>query len=109
MHILVVEDDGLSRNVLLKLLRREGHEVEGCVDGQQAVEVLRDGAYDALVTDHMMPGITGLDLVRAARETHPAMRCVVISGLAAPPDADGVRWVPKPLDFDELLTVLSAA
>ncbi|MEI8257292.1 MAG: response regulator [Deltaproteobacteria bacterium] len=109
MHILIVEDDGLSRSVLLKLLRREGHEVDGCIDGQQATEVLRTGDYDALVTDHMMPGITGLDLVRAAREKHPEMRCVVISGLAAPPEAAGVRWVPKPLDFDELLTVLNAA
>jgi len=59
-----------------------------------------------LVTDHLMPGLTGLELVRLTAERFPNVVCVIASGCPAPPEATGIVWVRKPLDVHAHLTAL---
>jgi DNA-binding NtrC family response regulator len=111
MQILLVDDDAGMLSILAMLLGAEGHEVDTCECGDDAIGRLRDKAYGALLTDLIMPGMSGLDLVREARALHAGLRCVIISGQEAPAEAErgGATWVLKPLDLDALLASLVAA
>jgi len=69
-HILVVEDDGEMRNLVTRLLREAGFRVSGARDGREMWEMLDGPAAppDILLLDVMLPGVSGLDLLRRLRE-----------------------------------------
>jgi DNA-binding NtrC family response regulator len=58
-----------------------------------------------LLTDLVMPGMSGLELIRAARTTHPSLRCLVMTGHPSSDEPD-VEWIAKPIDLDQLLAHL---
>ncbi len=68
--ILIADDNDLQRNVLEYVLRKEGHEVAVARDGRQAIELFTSGYFPIVITDWMMPHMTGLELCRAIRESH---------------------------------------
>lgn len=109
-EILLVDDDFVTASVLGELLVMEGLPVDICDGGAKALEHLNARPYAILLTDHVMPGMSGLQLTHIARELHPAIRCIVITGQARPMDTDlgPVLWFRKPLDFDKLLHALRA-
>lgn len=80
--MLCIDDDPVSRLILMAALARPGFAVECVCDGQEALErYLRDAAgFDVLVTDHDMPRLDGLALVRRLRECGFAGGIVVVSG-----------------------------
>jgi PAS domain S-box-containing protein len=111
--LLLVEDDEGVRTVLAGALRRAGFRVTVAVDGPSAREAFRDGHFDLLVSDVVLPGEdTGVELVRGFRAACPALRCVLMTGYAREHLAgaeDWIREIPllaKPFQIDELLTVL---
>jgi CheY-like chemotaxis protein len=81
--VLLVDD---SRDVLVTVgafLRRGGYTVEHAEGGHQALALLEAGRrFDALVTDYMLPGLSGLELVKRARDFQPGLPALVISGYA---------------------------
>ncbi len=70
--ILVVDDEDNLRDVLVEVLRRDGHEVDSAVDGTEGLRRARERRYDLVVTDLRMPGLEGPELYRALREHYPA-------------------------------------
>ncbi len=80
LHVLLVEDDTMVRDVLAAVLRRGGVRVATAEDGEGGLEQLRAGNFQVLVTDLNMPGMSGLELVQAAREAGFIGRVVVVSG-----------------------------
>lgn len=109
-RVLVVDDDAPTRRVLRFLLEDEGYEVDDCADGDEALRCLDARDYEALVTDYIMPGVTGMDLVAHAHARCAAIRCVVVSGYEAPADADpSAVWIAKPIDIDALVSAVRAA
>ncbi len=69
MKILVVDDFSTMRRIIKNLLRKLGYEqVDEAEDGAKALPMLHGGAYDFLITDLNMPGMSGLDLLRAVRD-----------------------------------------
>jgi two-component system, chemotaxis family, CheB/CheR fusion protein len=107
-RLLLVEDDPFSRRALERLLNREGYAVDACEDSAQALELLGRQAYDVLLTDHVLPGMTGLALAGVCKDLHPGTRCVVMSGHPEPPEFERahVTWLGKPLELDGLLVAL---
>ncbi|WUR12601.1 PAS domain S-box protein [[Empedobacter] haloabium] len=81
-RVLIAEDDKLVMAVACELFETMGYEVLTAPDGVAALRVLeRDDDIDVLFTDLMMPnGMTGLELARAARARHPAMKIIIASG-----------------------------
>ena len=111
LRILLVDDDVLTRKVLCRFLNSAGYAVDLCADGTEALNLLRTSPrYDVLVTDFLMPGLTGLELLRAARELQKLpLRCIVITGQKI---SDEIRddsrtlvsaWFEKPFDLDALM------
>ena len=111
MHILLVDDEEEALGLLAGILQREGHAVDTCEDAESALVRLASATYDVMMTDQAMPGMSGTDLVLAARRLQSGLRCVVASGHTAPDEsAQGdARWIGKPFDVDALLTLLGSA
>jgi two-component system cell cycle response regulator CpdR len=108
MRILLVEDDPNTLALLGTLLNMEGHNVDSCAGSALALQRLRSEPYSLLLTDHVMPGMTGLELTRAARALQAQIRCMIMSGHAPPDGAElhVIEWLTKPLDIDALLDTL---
>ena len=109
--ILVVDDDAGVREVLASLLRRSGYRVSCANNGEAGWEALCAESFDALITDHAMPRLTGLDLLRRVRTgTLHALPVILISGKMPweEPDLLDLVWpglaMEKPFSFFEMLT-----
>jgi CheY-like chemotaxis protein/PAS domain-containing protein len=81
-RVLLVDDDQMVRTALSLQLGRAGFAVTTAADGEAALAELRARGRDVdlLLTDVVMPGMTGADLTRAARALHPALPIVLMSG-----------------------------
>lgn len=105
--ILLVDDEYGIVEVLRMLLADEGYEVVTAADGQQALDLLGELTPDAVITDQMMPLVTGTELFRAMRKL-PALRkvpVVLISSAPLLPSSAALPWalfLQKPFDFEEL-------
>jgi CheY-like chemotaxis protein len=111
--VLVVDDEARIRTLVNSVLTASGYRVMEAVDGASALSVLSGvSPVDVVVTDMMMPGIDGLDTVRALRRTHPDLPVVLVSGLHPQTMIDeaaelGVRHVlSKPFTATTLLQTL---
>ena len=70
-RILVVDDEDNLRDVLVEVLRRDGHEVDSAGDGDEGLRRAEAQRYDLLITDLRMPGLEGPELYRAVRARYP--------------------------------------
>jgi len=70
-RILVVDDEENLRDVLVEVLKRDGHEVESAADGLEGLRRVQDARYDLVITDLRMPGIEGPALYQALRQRYP--------------------------------------
>jgi two-component system, chemotaxis family, chemotaxis protein CheY len=79
--ILVVEDDENLRLLLCRMLKRAGFHAEGAVDGVDALICFRNGSFDLVITDLIMPNMDGFDLIRTLLQSHLGLRIIAISGV----------------------------
>ncbi|MGK6324638.1 PAS domain-containing protein [Sphingomonas sp. DT-51] len=80
---LLVDDEELVRMSTADMLMDLGFEVVEATSGEEALQLIRTGFEpDVLVSDHLMPGISGVDLARAARELQPTLPVLIVSGYA---------------------------
>lgn len=107
-RILVVEDDSFFREVFQELLREEGYEVDTAASGSEALEKLSHKEYHVVVTDLVMQGISGLDLLSRVKQYDPAIEVILVTGHANVESAiyalkNGARdYLVKPINHDEL-------
>lgn len=105
IRILLVDDDVLIAMSSADMLTDLGHEVVEAHSAREALECLGDGAgFDLLITDFSMPGMTGGDLAKAAREIAPGLPILIASGYSElPPEVDlDVAKLGKPYTQDQL-------
>src|SRR5262249_25262243 len=114
MRVLVAEDDGALGAVLVTGLRNHGYVVDLVTDGESALSYSRCYDYAVAVLDWLMPGVSGIDVVRHLRRSGTPTRVLMISGKTAPEDrvagldAGADDYLVKPFDFAELLARLRA-
>ncbi|RYZ07509.1 MAG: response regulator, partial [Myxococcales bacterium] len=104
--VLVVDDEPTLRAVMRRALARDGHQVLVAEDGARALKLAAShpAPIDLLLTDVVMPGISGLELARRLLEERPGLAVLYVSGFtfeeAVPPTdlAQGVAYLPKPFD-----------
>jgi len=82
-RVLVVDDDPCERQSLANIITALGHAAEPAEDGEQAIEKLGAGSYDAVVTDLVMPGMDGLELLRRLLELGDPTPVVVLTGFGS--------------------------
>lgn len=82
-RVLVVDDEELVRLSTVGMLEDMGYRIEQAASGQEAASLLRAGeAFDLVVTDHLMPDMTGVDLSRLVRQHSPETQILLVSGYA---------------------------
>src|SRR5215218_2324111 len=114
-HLLLVEDEPALRTVVAEQLADRGYIVEQAESGEEAIAKLSDFAYDAIVTDLRMPGISGSDVVDAAIGRYPDIVAIVVTGYGTVKDAvEAIKrgasdFVSKPFQIDELTHALESA
>jgi CheY-like chemotaxis protein len=110
--VLLVDDDSAVRTLIKVYLQRDGIPVIDASSGEEAVEIFaRDASRISLViTDVIMPGMSGRELAARVRDSQPDVPVLLISGYCdeLPAETDGLRCLPKPLDFKQLLQEVSA-
>jgi CheY-like chemotaxis protein len=79
-EVLVVDDDGIYRTIMMRVLTRAGFSVSGVQGGAEALDHLEHGTPSVVVTDILMPDMDGLELIRAIRRTGRGIGIVAISG-----------------------------
>lgn len=111
--VLLAEDDRSLRRYLEVVLRREGYEVVAAADGLEAMKAALSGAFDAVVTDAVMPHLSGQELCRFLR-SHPKLGrlpVVLLSGADnSAPASDAARpdaRLSKPVRPEDLTACLS--
>lgn len=107
---LVVDDEELVRMSTADMLSELGYEVVEAASAEEAIRAIENGLQaDLVVTDHLMPGMPGTELVWALRERHPGLPVLIISGYA---DVDGIAAelprLTKPFIHAELAEALAA-
>jgi len=111
-HILVIDDEVGMREGCRRALTPKGFHVEIAEHGVEGLRKLREGKFDLVLLDAMMPGMSGLELLDRIHEHDPNIVCVMITGyatvdLAAQAMKQGARdFLPKPFTSDELLGVV---
>jgi DNA-binding NtrC family response regulator len=114
-HILIVDDEAPLRSVIAERLLEQGFEVTEADSGERAIELLNDFAFDVVISDLRLPGVSGQQVIEAALERYPGIIAIVVTGYGTVRDAvDALKhgaadFVAKPFQFDELLHVLTSA
>jgi CheY-like chemotaxis protein len=111
--ILVVDDDPEVLTALSETLQAEGYAVRGARDGIEALEVIRECRPELIITDLLMPTMTGFELLGALHDdpelaTIPTLIITAARGPEAAQPARGAQAIfPKPLDLDRLLRAIN--
>lgn len=114
--ILAIDDDpGVLRYLFLLLMQTGKHEVLTLDDSTYAFQELDRGIYDVLLLDMDMPGVTGLDILKYARDHHPDLETIVLTGVedvqlaVAAMKLGAYDYLSKPVNNDLFLLVLERA
>jgi len=108
MNIIVIDDEVRMCESLKTLLEIDGYRVNIFTESEKAAISIRKGGYDLVITDIKMPGLSGLDLLKTARETDPYLEVILMTGYASlqsakdAVDQGAFSYLTKPLEFKEL-------
>lgn len=116
LHILLVEDNELNRDMLSRRLLRAGHEVTTAGDGQQALEQMREQRPDVVLLDMNLPIMDGWTTCTEVRKDEQLQHLPIIALTAHAMGEDRDRamaagcddYATKPIDFPELLEKMQA-
>src|SRR5882762_4408102 len=116
MRILIVDDEEVLRDVLDAVLRREHFDVVMAASGEEALSVLdEDENIDLVILDIMLPGISGIDTLRAIRIANPYVPVIVITAYSSIDGAieamkfGAFHYIPKPFKNEEVVLTVNKA
>ncbi len=108
MRVLIVEDEIHVATALAESVRRQGHEVMVARSVQEAISLVAQWRPEGILLDIVMPGVSGIHLLRRIRETDPVLPVVVITGRASPEEIEAARHlgvaevIQKPFALERL-------
>ena len=113
LKILFADDEENLQKLIGDGLRRMGHQVTVCPDGVTAVAALEKNAFDCLLVDIMMPGLTGIEVIKKCADISPTTDCIVLTGNGTKQTAiEALRhgafdYVDKPYTLADLSKLLN--
>jgi DNA-binding NtrC family response regulator len=114
-RILLTEDDTVAGELFTEVLEAQGYDVDRVETGERALEHLEKSSYDVLLMDVQLPGRSGLEVTRTARQLYPDLPVVVMTAFGSMETAieaiqDGAfDYASKPIDIDDLKQVVQRA
>ena len=113
LKVLLVDDEKEFVESLSERLELRNLDADIAYDGEQALQAIQEGEPDVMVLDLRMPGIDGLEVLRRAKEAHPNVRIIVLTGHGTDKDEEEARklgasvYLKKPIDIDNLVGALN--
>jgi CheY-like chemotaxis protein len=112
MKVLVIDDEPLIADIFARFLELLGHEADVAADGRDGLARFDPLVHQAVVTDFLMPGLTGLQVAEAIRARSPTTPIVLISGSASPQDERragqaGLSFLYKPISFAQFAATMA--
>jgi DNA-binding NtrC family response regulator len=114
-RILIVDDDPGQRSLLNSFLQGQGFDTVVAENGAAALRALEEQSVQMMISDVRMPGMSGLETLRTARERHTLLPVLLVTAYADIREAVGamrdgaVNYLAKPIDLDELLAIVQHA
>lgn len=114
-RLLIVDDELGMRQFLTHLCQRDGHTVQVAAGGVEALNILRGAQVDLILSDVRMPDMSGIELLRAARELYPKIEVVMMTAFANVETAreafllGAYDFIQKPFDNELLLEIIARA
>jgi DNA-binding NtrC family response regulator len=115
IRVLVVDDEAVIRDALKRILEGERFSVETCVSGHSAIESLHERDFDLIVTDLKMPGMNGIEVLKAVKTLQPEAPVIMITGYASVDTAveamknGAVDYLAKPFSPEQFLEKVKRA
>ncbi|OPY75082.1 MAG: Transcriptional regulatory protein ZraR [Syntrophorhabdus sp. PtaU1.Bin058] len=113
--ILVVEDDKNQRGIIRTILTKEGFYIEDVDTGKKAIDILKTGNFDLVLTDLRLPDIDGTEVLKEARTLNKLCHVIIITAFGSIPSAveatklGAFYYLEKPFEKDQLLLVINNA
>ena len=113
--ILVVEDDRYQREIIKTILAKEGFYVETADTGKKAIELLKNGTFDVILTDLRLPDIDGTEVLKEVKAFNRPSHVIIITAYGSIPSAieatklGAFYYLEKPFEKDQLLLVINNA
>ena len=113
--ILVVDDESLMREFLAESLLSQGYEVDAAENGVKALDFINADSYDVILTDYKMPKVTGMEVLKRAREKMPDCKVVVMTAYGTVENAveamkiGAFDYITKPFSLDEIVLLVKRA
>jgi CheY-like chemotaxis protein len=109
-RILLVDDNAVVRDMLVDLVGSLGYSADAAGNGAEALALFDQGQYDVVLTDLLMPGMSGWEVLAALRQREPWIPVIIITGTPVIGDAraeqPGVAVLRKPVDVMALATMI---
>jgi DNA-binding NtrC family response regulator len=114
-RILVVDDEALMNDFVREILVRRDHKVDQAMDGDAAIQMLREKKYDVVVTDKKMPGTGGMEVLNAVSTLAPETKVIMMTAYGTVDGAvDAMKqgafdYIMKPFDADQIEEIVERA
>ena len=105
-RILVVDDEDIIRVLLTEILTEDGYEIVTAPDGRDAIEILEREQFDLIISDMVMPGMNGIEVLQAAFRIDPHYQIIMITGYPSVETAvrlvnlGAADYITKPFNVD---------
>jgi DNA-binding NtrC family response regulator len=114
-RLLIIEDEDTLCESLKRVFVREGYEVDIAGSAEAALELLKEKAYDLIITDIILPGISGIELLSRYKEQNPEQKVIIMTAYASLETAvealkaGACDFIIKPLMHDEMKRTVKKA
>jgi DNA-binding NtrC family response regulator len=114
-RVLLVDDEEEFVSALSERLMLRGIEVDSALNGEDALARMEEKEFEVVILDVMMPGLSGLEVLRQIKSTHPNTQVILLTGHGATREGiEGMRlgafdYLIKPVDIEEMLEKMKEA
>jgi type II secretory ATPase GspE/PulE/Tfp pilus assembly ATPase PilB-like protein/DNA-binding response OmpR family regulator len=115
-RILIVDDEPNVLDSMRRIFRKENYQIETAANGKDALALMKQKSFQLIISDHMMPGMTGAELLQKVREQYPETIRIMLTGhadtsaiMGAIKDGAVYRFILKPAQDDDLRVTVALA
>jgi len=114
-QILLIDDDSRNREALTLLLNKAGYQVDAAASGEEALAILAKTPYAVIITDLILPGVSGIDILKTVKSDYPYSSVILITGHGSAETAveamkeGAFDYITKPVSFSKLEILVTKA